>query len=174
MKICFIGGTSLLNSEIFSGFKKISVKNKFGKVSLYRHKDIFFIQRHEGGLPPHALNYKGYIQAISDLGVQRIISLNSSGALKRSLRVPSIMIPDDFIGFWNIPTFFDSEIFHITPKFSENIRRDIIRTAKELKISVRARGVYFQTTGPRLETPAEIRMMSKFADVVGMTLASEM
>lgn len=35
------------------------------------------------------------------------------------------------------------------------------------------KGVYFQTTGPRLETPAEIKMFANFGDVVGMTLASE-
>ena len=34
-------------------------------------------------------------------------------------------------------------------------------------------GVYWQTDGPRFETPAEIRMIAAFADVVGMTIASE-
>jgi purine nucleoside phosphorylase len=34
-------------------------------------------------------------------------------------------------------------------------------------------GVYWQTVGPRLETPAEIRHISRDADVVGMTAASE-
>ena len=34
-------------------------------------------------------------------------------------------------------------------------------------------GVYWQTIGPRFETPAEIRMIAPHADVVGMTIASE-
>ena len=34
-------------------------------------------------------------------------------------------------------------------------------------------GVYWQTIGPRFETPAEIRMMAPHADLVGMTIASE-
>ena len=34
-------------------------------------------------------------------------------------------------------------------------------------------GVYWQTTGPRFETPAEIRVLATFADVVGMTVGSE-
>ena len=34
-------------------------------------------------------------------------------------------------------------------------------------------GVYAQTKGPRLETKAEVRMLSDYADVVGMTIASE-
>ncbi len=34
-------------------------------------------------------------------------------------------------------------------------------------------GIYWQTAGPRLETRAEIAMMAQFADLVGMTMASE-
>ena len=34
-------------------------------------------------------------------------------------------------------------------------------------------GVYWQVSGPRFETRAEIRLISRFADVVGMTAASE-
>ena len=34
-------------------------------------------------------------------------------------------------------------------------------------------GVYWQVTGPRLETVAEIRVFAQHADVVGMTMASE-
>ena len=34
-------------------------------------------------------------------------------------------------------------------------------------------GVYWQTVGPRFETPAEIRLIGAHADVVGMTIASE-
>ena len=34
-------------------------------------------------------------------------------------------------------------------------------------------GIYVQTTGPRLETRAEIKMLKRFGDIVGMTLASE-
>jgi 5'-methylthioadenosine phosphorylase len=34
-------------------------------------------------------------------------------------------------------------------------------------------GVYWQTRGPRLETPAEIRLMAAHAQLVGMTIASE-
>jgi len=35
------------------------------------------------------------------------------------------------------------------------------------------RGVYWQANGPRFETPAEVRMIAGYADVVGMTVASE-
>jgi 5'-methylthioadenosine phosphorylase len=34
-------------------------------------------------------------------------------------------------------------------------------------------GVYWESRGPRLETPAEIRLAAAHASVVGMTIASE-
>jgi len=34
-------------------------------------------------------------------------------------------------------------------------------------------GVYWQTIGPRFETPAEVRLIAAHADVVGMTVGSE-
>ena len=39
--------------------------------------------------------------------------------------------------------------------------------------ALRDGGVYWQTIGPRFETPAEIRLIAAHADVVGMTIASE-
>ena len=40
-------------------------------------------------------------------------------------------------------------------------------------VPLRDRGTYWQTVGPRFETPAEIRLIADHADVVGMTIASE-
>jgi purine nucleoside phosphorylase len=34
-------------------------------------------------------------------------------------------------------------------------------------------GIYAQTLGPRYETPAEVRALGRWADFVGMTIASE-
>src|SRR5690606_252076 len=35
-------------------------------------------------------------------------------------------------------------------------------------------GVYAHTTGPRFETPAEVRALAAHADIVGMTLAADL
>jgi 5'-methylthioadenosine phosphorylase len=34
-------------------------------------------------------------------------------------------------------------------------------------------GVYAQTSGPRFETPAEVRALTRVGDLVGMTIAAE-
>lgn len=162
-----------MGSKVFSDFKKTAVKNKYGRVNIYKKENIILIQRHDGNRPPHAINYRAYFQALSDSGIKKIISINSVGALKKSLKVPSIIIPDDFIGFWDIPTFFDKEICHAAPELSNELRDKILKIARKLKIPAKDGGIYFQATGPRLETKAEIRMIANFADVVGMTLSTE-
>lgn len=172
-KICFIGGTSLFGSKIFNGFKKTAIKNTYGRVNIYYKKNIFLIQRHEGNIPPHMINCKAYFQALFNLGVKKIISINSVGALKKTIKVPSIFMPDDFIGLWDMPTFFNQKICHTAPQLSLDLRKNIIRYAEKLKIPIQKSGIYFQATGPRLETAAEIKMIANFADAVGMTLSSE-
>lgn len=172
-KICLIGGTSLMESKLFSDFNKISVKNHFGQVYLFRKKNIFFIQRHYGDLPPHRINYSAYIQYLADQKVKKIITINSVGSLKKEIKVPSLLLPDDFISPWRIPTFYDNEIKHITPNFDNNLRKLIFKIGESLNIKIYFNGVYFQSNGPRLETQAEIKLFAQFADVVGMTLGYE-
>ncbi|MGM5482593.1 MAG: hypothetical protein ACQESF_03970, partial [Nanobdellota archaeon] len=45
--------------------------------------------------------------------------------------------------------------------------------AKANSIDVLKNAVYWQSKGPRFETKAEVKMISNFADIVGMTMASE-
>lgn len=160
-------------SQMFNGFKPVKVKNKYGRVTIFRQGDIFFIQRHYGDLPPHNINYQAYFQALADIGIKKIISFNSTGALKKSLKIPSLMVPHDFISLNAGPTLFNDKIFHTTPQFLKSLRDELIKICRQTGVRVYEKGIYLQTTGPRFETPAEVRMFSKFADAVGMTLASE-
>ena len=83
------------------------------------------------------------------------------------------MIPDDFICPWHVETFFDDEARFMVPVMDEVFARDILRICTMHTRSVRMGGIYVQTIGPRLETRAEIKMLKRFGDIVGMTLASE-
>jgi 5'-methylthioadenosine phosphorylase len=60
------------------------------------------------------------------------------------------------------------------PGFDPDWRRELI-AAWEVSgaAPLRDGGVYWQTIGPRFETPSEIRLIAPHADVVGMTLAAE-
>lgn len=173
--IAIIGGTGLKSN--FGEFKEKEIATKYGKAFVFLGKDVVFIQRHytkeKKEIPPHRINHRANIFALKKLKVDFIISTSSVGSLKKKIKPKSILIPDDYINFWNIPTFFDEERVHITPCLDESLREKIIEIAKKLKIPVIKKGVYFQTSGPRLETKAEISLIKNFADVVGMTMGSE-
>lgn len=172
-KICLIGGTGLRSSDLFNNFKPVKVKNKYGRAVIFRQGDIFFIQRHLGNLPPHQINFRAYFKALADLGVKKIISFNSVGSLKPSLKSPSLLIPHDFICLNSGPTFFNDKIVHTTPVFSKELRELLINICGRINSPLYKKGVYLQTPGPRFETASEVKIFSKFADVVGMTLVSE-
>lgn len=70
-------------------------------------------------------------------------------------------------------TFYDKKRKHITPQLSPDLRKILIKILKKLNLKFHQRGIYFETKGPRLETKAEINLLKKFADVVGMTMAKE-
>jgi 5'-methylthioadenosine phosphorylase len=95
------------------------------------------------------------------------------GSLKPSLKPGTLIIPDNFISIWNIPTFFDREINFIVPEMEKKLGTSLCNLCKELKTDVRHGGVYIQTIGPRLETKAEIAMLKPYGHVIGMTMASE-
>jgi 5'-methylthioadenosine phosphorylase len=84
-----------------------------------------------------------------------------------------IVIPHDFICPWQILSFHEDRAVHITPVLDEDLRAVLVRAAADASVSFVERGIYVQTIGPRLETKAEIAMMSHFGDLVGMTMAHE-
>jgi len=151
---------------------------KLGDVPLVgRHGNarVVFLARHGGEhrIPPHRLNHRANLWALQELGATAILATASTGSLKKAIRPGSFVVPDDFVSFWNIPTFHDDDVVHATPGLDPNLRDILVSAGKDAGASVRARGVYVQTSGPRLETPAEIRHFATVGDVVGMTMASE-
>ncbi len=173
-----LSGTFMLErSDWIQKGKKHRIQNAWGEATAIETDSIVFILRH-GDDPadyilPHRVNHPANLQALKDLGVTEVIGINSTGSLKKNLRPGMIVIPDDFISFTPTPTICESKPIHVTPSFNESVRRKLITAARRIDLNVVETGIYWQTTGPRLETRAEIRMMSGFADIVGMTLASE-
>lgn len=169
-----IGGTSLLGSEIFSGWADKKVKTPFGTAVVKIKGQNLFLQRHgTPALPPHRIDHRVNIGALKKLGVKSIVAINSVGSLKAAVRPGSLVIPDDFICPWHIPTFHDDEMKFLVPSMDEGLARKVFKICKKHTKAVRMGAVYIQTMGPRLETRAEIRMLRRFGDIIGMTLASE-
>jgi len=172
--ICIIGGTSLTNSKIFSSWKTQQIKTTYGVVQYKTDGKSVFLQRHgKDSVPPHMINHRANIQAMKDLGAEKIIAINSVGSLKAALKPGTFMIPDDFISLWQIPTFFDNDMKFIVPEMDKKLGKLLCDICKKHIAHLRFGGTYIQTTGPRLETKAEIRMLKGYGHIIGMTMASE-
>lgn len=169
-----VAGTSLFRSTLFSNWDEVPVETPYGKVSVYKASRHLFLQRHgKRRVPPHRVNHLANIWALKSLGVTGVIAVNSVGSLKVSLKPGTFLIPDDFVSFYNIPTFFDYEARFTIPAMDADYAQRMHRVCTKLEMETTLGGVYAQTTGPRFETKAEINILKKFGDVVGMTMASE-
>lgn len=182
MKIGIISGSNF--QDFVNHSDRIIIETKFGKVTVNLSKmnkhDIFFINRHgkNSNIPPHKINYHGNIQAFSSCHVDSIISLGSVGSMNKNIRQGDFVIPHDFIDFTKLrnQSFFDDTRIHIdmTNPFCPSIRELLIKKCKYIKnIKLHDNGVYLTTEGPRLESASEIKLFSRYADIVGMTMVPE-
>jgi 5'-methylthioadenosine phosphorylase len=137
--------------------------------------EIAVLVRHGLGhtIPPQMVNHRANVQALHAAGARRVVLVASVGSLRLDVRAPAVMLLSDFASLTDIPTFFDDRIVHITPALSDAMRAVLRDAAKREGVPVVDGGTYVQTRGPRLETKAEVRALSAWGDVVGMTLASE-
>jgi len=176
-RLGIISSTVLGKSKTFENLEERTVENEFGKATVLISDTAAYIPRHgkntKHHILPHLINHKANLKALKDLGVEEVVGTNSTGSLKRHLKPGMLVVPDDFIMFSGGPTIFNTKPVHITPVLSEEVRQKLIEAAHDCNMDVINGGVYWQTTGPRLETRAEISMMAQFADLVGMTMGDE-
>lgn len=173
-----ISGTVLLQGKgIFKGLREETVDTEFGRSILFCSEDIFFIARHgtdpSHHILPHLINHEANITALKSLGVREIVGIHSTGSLKRRLKPGRLVVPNDFILLGTAPTIVREKATHIIPVLSVEVRRKWLEAACESDLDCVDGGIYWQSAGPRFETRAEVAMISQFADLVGMTMASE-
>jgi 5'-methylthioadenosine phosphorylase len=169
-KIAFLSGTSIAKSDLFKEWKERTVATRFGAAIVREHQGRILMNRHGPNyLPPHAINFRANIQALADLGVEAVVSLNSVGSLRETLKPGTLVSCGDYVCL-TPSTFSDTELRAMGPVVSNNL---IPRILKALPYEVPTEQVYVQMRGPRFETRAEIRILRSWGDVVGMTLASE-
>jgi len=162
------------------GVEQRKVESPYGEASglvtlgFLGGREIAFLGRHGSErIPPHRINHRANIFALKSLGVSQVIGIHSVGSLKEGIPPGWVVIPHDFLCPWQILSFHEDRAVHITPALDEELRAVLVRAAVEARVNFVDRGVYVQTIGPRLETKAEIAMLSHFGDLVGMTMAHE-
>ena len=114
------------------------------------------------------------------LGVERMIVTNAAGGVNTGFHVGDLMLISDFIRLVGHSPLLGENIEEFGPRFPDMTRvfdRDWLAQAEKLALSLGEpvrRGVYFHTTGPQYETPAEIRAIRMLGgDAVGMSTVHE-
>jgi 5'-methylthioadenosine phosphorylase len=134
------------------------------------------LHRHgpEPYVPAHLVDHAANMTALADAGCDRVLAVCSVGGLREELGVGTLVCPDDFIALHLGMSSFDDARGHLVPGFEPGWRSRVIEAwAEHAGAPLRDGGVYWQAIGPRFETPAEIRLISAHADVIGMTMATE-
>jgi 5'-methylthioadenosine phosphorylase len=123
---------------------------------------------------PHRIDHEANLRGLIEAGCDRVLGLGSVGGLRRELGVGTFVCPDDFIALHVGASVFDDRRGHRVPGFDAAWRRRVVAAwSGQADVPLRDGGTYWQTVGPRFETPTEIRLIAPHADVVGMTIASE-
>jgi len=177
MTLGLIAGTILYGSELFQGAEQRRVETPFGSALVLAADNLVYLPRHgldqDRYILPHRINHQANLAAFEQLGIKRVVGLNSTGSLRRDLVPGTIVIPEDFISLTNVPTAAVGRALHVTPALSASLCQELAQAAARAGVEVVQGGIYWQNPGPRLETKAEVRLISGFADLVGMTMASE-
>lgn len=181
VRIGVLGGSGVYELEILDDPEMREVDTPYGKpsgpvrIGNVGEREVAFLPRHgkRHGIPAHRLPHEANLLALNELGVKQVVSTSSVGSLRKEIEPGSFLVPDDFFSPWKILTYFNSEVKHVTPSLDGYLREGLVEAGKSLDLRTHDTGTYVQAMGPRLETKAEIRAMSEFGDVVGMTMASE-
>lgn len=175
-RLAVIAGHSLLGGTFAASADIVDVSVADTSVRVLDAGEYCFLQRHgtDPYRPPHRVDHVANLRALHSIGCDRILAIGSVGGLRSHHRVGDALAPHDFIALDHVVTAYDDDRGHRVPGFAPEWRRAVIdEWDHHAPAPVTADGVYWQTNGPRFETAAEIRLLATFADVVGMTIASE-
>jgi len=153
-------------------------------VHFFRQNGLEFVvlSRHgEAGYDISApfLNPKANFYALKALGVDKILAWVAPGSLREELAPGDLVVPHDVLdeGRGGPQTFFTGVgwgFIRHNPLFCPELRTALIDGLQGVSFKVHPQGVYVATTGPRLETAAEIRKFCLLGgDLVGQTLVPE-
>ena len=185
--IGIIGGTGVYDPKMLSGIDEKQVKTDYGTIAVmtgeYKGFGVAFLPRHgkDHLVPPHKINYRGNIMALKKLGVERIIATGAVGSLNLEMVPGEFILVDQFIDFTKnrVQTYYEegaTGVVHVdmTTPYCLELRKILANAAAAIDMTVKTRGTYVCTEGPRFETPAEIKMYSYLGgDLVGMTSVPE-
>jgi 5'-methylthioadenosine phosphorylase len=175
-RLALVGGHGFQTLDPWAGAPKAQLRTERGEVGVLDAGAYLVLPRHgiDAYTPAHIVDHGRNLAALLDSDCDRVLAICSVGSLHRELGVGSFLCASDFIALGQVDTAFDDERGHVVPAFDPVWRRLVLEawgTATDEPI--RDAGIYWQSPGPRFETPAEVRLIARHAKVVGMTMASE-
>ncbi len=185
ISLAVIGGTGIYRLAQLQDVEAREADTRFGRpsgpvrIGTLGKARVAFLARHGEGhsVPPHKVNYRANLQALRDLGVRRVLALNTVGGITDDFGPRVLACPDQLIDYtWGrVSTICEedgADVLHVDfgDPYTPALRKHILDAANVTGVTLVDRGCYGATQGPRLETRAEIaRMRRDGCDLVGMT-----
>lgn len=144
---------------------------------------VHFLPRHRPGLEataPGTVNHRANLYALKDVGVDHVLGWGPGGAITHNIAVGDLVVLSDLTDLTTRTqrTFFeDSPLGRLRqfPVFCPALRILGIDVLQEMKLVHHATGVAAVREGPRMATPAEVRMLSTFgAEITTCSFAPEL
>ncbi len=184
-KLAIIGGTGLTRLDELKVERREMVKTPFGAPSCplvfgtVNDVPIVFLSRHGNrqSIPAHMVNYCANIWALHSVGVERVIAVGVVGAIDDECKVGNIVVPDQIIDYTvGRNSSFEGNDFEgvsytdFSYPYNDALRQSIIKAGERASVSIIDHGTYGASSGPRLETVAEIHRMERDGcSIVGMS-----
>ncbi|MCB2196997.1 MAG: S-methyl-5'-thioadenosine phosphorylase [Bacteroidetes bacterium] len=189
-KVAIIGGSGLEDPNILKSPQIIKVETPYGEPTSeltcgkIGNVDVVILSRHgkKHTIPPTQVNNRANIWALKEQGCDVILATTACGSLREKIDRGHLVILDQFIDFTKHrkTTFFEAfepgEMKHtvMADPFDSNLRKLLIDSAHELKLTYHKKGTVVSIEGPRFSTRAESNMFRMWgADVINMSTAPE-
>jgi 5'-methylthioadenosine phosphorylase len=138
---------------------------------------VAFLPRHgvKHQYPPHRINYRANVWALSELGVKRVIGPCAAGSLRSEVAPGQFVICDQLVDRTSgrTDTFYDGpESTHITyaDPYCPELRPLAVELARAQGIEVHDGGTVVTIQGPRFSTRAESKWFQAAGwEVINMT-----
>jgi 5'-methylthioadenosine phosphorylase len=175
-RLALVGGHGFQGIEPWASARRFEADGDRGPVALLDAGAHLVLARHglDRYVPAQLVDHPRNLAALAAAGCDRVLAICSVGSLHAELAVGELLCASDFIALGQGAAAFDDERGHVVPSFDPVWRRLVLEAWRTLvPAPIRESCVYWQSPGPRFETPAEVRLIAAHADVVGMTMATE-
>jgi len=202
MRLGVIGGTGLINMDLTKRIADVGgevirtddvhVDTAFGPVPLRCFSleiqgvshELIFLQRHHSisghGCPPHMIDHKANMTAMSQSNVDAVLSVCSVGAIAPTFAPGKVALAQQYIDFTGVATTFhddESTFTSVTVPFDEemnSVLEAVLRKVQNFDDGEILRYTYWLTQGPQFETVAEVDAIERLGgEMVGMTMPRE-